>query len=111
MATLSDRQKVLAHLVEVGAKFENPKDLLTYLAIQGADRRSVIRDQREYVSTLVGAGYESKLARTFFDDYKSPSKTVTAAAKKSATSEPVVTPDPPQDLNADRPDNITDEPV
>ena len=110
MATLSDRQKVLAHLVEVGAKFQNTKDLLTYLAVQEADRRSPIRDQREYVSGLVASGYESKTAQTFFTDFKSPSKTVTAAAKKSKTDEPVVEPDLPQDL-MDAPETIVDEPV
>lgn len=108
---LSDRQKVLAHLVRVDAKFENPKDLLTYLATQYTDRRSPLRNEREYINTLVQAGYESTTVQKFYDDYKSPSKTVTDAAKKeAATDEPVVEPDPPQDL-MDQPETITDEPV
>lgn len=110
MATLSDRQKVLVHLVQVDAKFENPKDLLTYLATQYTDRRSPLRDQREYLNTLIQAGYESDMAKKFYDDYKSPSKTVKDAAKEEPADEPTVEPDPPQEL-MEQPETITDEPV
>lgn len=110
MATLSDRQKILAYLVRVGAKFENKKDLLTYLATQLSDRRSDLRNERDYLQTLVAAGYQSATAQKFYDDYKSPSKTVTAAAKEKSTDETTVEPDPPQDL-MEHPETITTDDV
>lgn len=105
---LSERQEILAHLVRVDAKFDNPKDLLTYLAVQLSERRSPIRDQREYLNKLVSSGYESTMAKTFYDDYKSPSKTVKDAAKSGIdSSEPEVEPDPPQEL-MENPETITE---
>ena len=104
---LSDRQKVLAHLVRMDAKFENPKDLFTYLAIQFGDNRSEIRDQREFIMNLLDSGYESTTAKKFYDDYKEPGKMVKDAAKEPVERETEVEPDPPQDL-MEQPATITD---
>ena len=110
MASLSDRQKVLVHLVKVGAKFDNCKDMMTYLSTQLADRRSDLKNEREYLQTVIQSGYASGLAGKLYDDYKNPPKTVAAAATKKEKSEPIVKPDPPQDLIED-PETITDPDV
>ena len=94
---LSDRQKVLAHLVRVDAKFDNAKDLFTYLAIQFGNNRSEIYEQREFIMNLLDSGYESTTAKKFYDDYKNPADTVKEAAKE-APEEVTVEPDPPKDL-------------